>query len=350
MSNTQSLHNELAELTAAHPGFKISNDILALLLVIKIPCDSFNSIIQQLLSDLKNLTTRTVCDWLLTESQSMNPTNNETSVALTVQQKSKKSQKGDCSSKEPNNMCHLPSHAFSMHSNAKCRTQNPSLQPSRANQNPRIMGRSNPARITSTSQGLVAISMLTDAEKALLLDHPQSSHANSVTSNNSANDTEPSSTATPRKNDDGVYFANAYSAIAQSSVKSNGMISDSGANYFIFHSLERFINLRPLNPVSIKTADGSCHMTSIYAGDVLVKSFDDQHVENQMMLPNTLYCPEISINLISASQLCDAGKTSSGTFHRMKNMNFSLGEQLHATTRIQMIYGLFNQNHHLPAS
>lgn len=62
VSNTQSLHNELAELTTAHPGFKLSDEILALLLVIKLPRDSFNSIIQQLLSDLKNLTTSTVFD------------------------------------------------------------------------------------------------------------------------------------------------------------------------------------------------------------------------------------------------------------------------------------------------
>lgn len=62
VSNTQSLHNKLAELTTAHPGFKLSDEILALLIVIKLPRDSFNSIIQQLLSDLKNLTTSTVFD------------------------------------------------------------------------------------------------------------------------------------------------------------------------------------------------------------------------------------------------------------------------------------------------
>lgn len=85
-----------------------------------------------------------------------------------------------------------------------------------------------------------------------------------------------------------VYFANAYSATAQSSIKSDDMISDSGADRFIFHLLERFVNLKPITPVSIKTADGSCHMTSHYAGDAIVKSFDEHQTEHQMLLPNTL--------------------------------------------------------------
>lgn len=65
-SNTQSLHNKFAELTTAHPGFKLSNEILALLLAIKLPRETFNYSIQQLLSDLKNLTTGAVFDrfWL----------------------------------------------------------------------------------------------------------------------------------------------------------------------------------------------------------------------------------------------------------------------------------------------
>lgn len=62
VSNTQSLHNELAKLTTSHLGFKLSDEILALLLVIKLPRDLFNSIIQQLLSDLKNLSTSLVFD------------------------------------------------------------------------------------------------------------------------------------------------------------------------------------------------------------------------------------------------------------------------------------------------
>lgn len=93
VSNTQSLHNELAELSTSHPGFQMTDEILALLLVIKLPRNNFNSIIQQFLSDIKNLTTGVVFDRLLTESQSMKPVSEESSTALAA--KSRKAPKGD---------------------------------------------------------------------------------------------------------------------------------------------------------------------------------------------------------------------------------------------------------------
>lgn len=85
VSNTQLLHKKLAELTTNHPEFSLSDQILALLLVIKLPRNSFNSILQQLLSDLKSLTTNIVFDRLLRESQSMKPTADDSAVALAVQ-------------------------------------------------------------------------------------------------------------------------------------------------------------------------------------------------------------------------------------------------------------------------
>lgn len=166
----------------------------------------------------------------------MKPSAEDSTVALTVQQKLKRASKGDRSSKSPNNLCHLPSHALSILSNAECRTQSPSLQPTRPTTQPRPMGRSNHHSNTPTSRGLAAISMLTDAEKARLFDYLQSSHANTVTPNQSAAPDATSSTSTSNANNNVVYFANAYLAIAQSQVKSNDMISDSGADRFIFHS------------------------------------------------------------------------------------------------------------------
>lgn len=65
-SNTQSLHNKLSELTTTNPGFKLNNEILALLLVIKLPHKQFNSLIQNLLSDLKRLSMDTLFNRLLT--------------------------------------------------------------------------------------------------------------------------------------------------------------------------------------------------------------------------------------------------------------------------------------------
>lgn len=177
----------------------------------------------------------------------MKPVHDDMSTVLAVQQKQKKavSAKGDRSSKEPNALCHLPSHSLSMHSNSECRSQNPSLPPIRSSQAPRPMGRAPvPNPPLATSRGLAAISMLSDNEKARLFDHLHHAQANAATSHPPSNTTATQSTAAhDDSKDQTVYFANAYSAVARSSTKSEDMISDSGADRFIFHSIEEFLNL-----------------------------------------------------------------------------------------------------------
>lgn len=87
ISNTKLLHNELNELTSTQPGFELNNEILALLLAIKLPREQFNSLIQNLLSDLKSLSPDSVFNCLLTESQSMKPSSDDNTLALSAQQK-----------------------------------------------------------------------------------------------------------------------------------------------------------------------------------------------------------------------------------------------------------------------
>lgn len=111
------------------------------------------------------------------------------------------------------------------------------------------------------------------------------------------------------------------------------MVSDTGADRFIFHSLEHFINLQPITHVSIKTADGSCHLTAHYAGDTLIKSLDEEGRAHSMLLPDMLYCPEISINLISAARLCDIGASFVGNSSRMIYRNLKTDEEMHAVRR-----------------
>lgn len=52
-----------------------------------------------------------------------------------------------------------------------------------------------------------------------------------------------------------------------------------------------------------------------------------------MTLPDTLDCPEISVNLISASCPCDIGATFTGSSERMIFINEKKDKQLHATRR-----------------
>lgn len=92
----------------------------------------------------------------------------------------------------------------------------------------------------STSRGLAAISSLSDTEKVRLFDHLQSTHANLASSQPPAN---ASSDIKVEELDHTVYFANAYSALARSSTKNDDLVSDTGADRFIFHSFEQFMNL-----------------------------------------------------------------------------------------------------------
>lgn len=313
VSNTQSLHNELNELTNAHPGFKLNNEILASLLVIKLPREQFNSLIQNLLSDLKNLSTDAVFNRLLTESQSMKPnTPDDAAIAFSAQQKSRKAPKGDRTSKEPSALCHLPSHSLSIHTNAECRSQNLNLNQSRNASAPpsRPMTRHTTAPLPSSSRGLSAISALTDAEKARLFDHLQTAHANTIASRPALTESTSADINESDKKDSTVYFSNVYSAVAQSGDSADGdehMVLDTGADQFILKSKRRFVNLMPIDPIPIKTADGNCHLTATHKGDAEIDSYDDDGHKHTMTMPDALYCKDISVNLISAIRLCDIG-------------------------------------------
>lgn len=306
VSNPQSLHNKINELTNAHPGFKLNDKILAPLLVIKLPRDQFNSLIHNLLSDLKHLSTDAVFNRLLTESQSMNPNaSDDAAIAYSAQKKLRKAPKGDKSSKEPSALCHLPSHSLSTHTNAECRSQNPNLNQSRNVTAPpsRPMTRQPTAPVPSSSRGVSAISAPTDAEKARLFDHLQTAHANTIASRpGPTNSSSPEITESDKK-DSTVYFSNVYSAVAQSGRSADDdehMVLDTGAEQFIFKSKHRFVNLAPIEPIPIKTADGKCHLTATHRGDTEIESYDDDGQKHTMTMTDALYCKDILTNLISA--------------------------------------------------
>lgn len=301
------------ELTNSHPGFKLNNKILALLLVIKLPREQFNLLIQNLLSDLQNLSTDVVCNRLLTESQSMKPNiADDAAIALSAQQKFKRMPKGDRSSKEPTALCHLPSHSLSIHTNAECRPQNPSLNSSwyPAAPTARHTNRQTVTPAPTPSQGLSAISTLTDAKKARLFDHLQTAHANAVATKPASEEIGHSLTPLPDDKGSTVYLSNVYSAVAQSAApKDNNedMILDTGADQFIMNRTKQFLNLNPIDPIPIKTADGNCHLTATHRGDVEIDSYDDNGSLHTITLPDALYCKDIAVNLVSAIRLCDRG-------------------------------------------
>lgn len=154
------------------------------------------------------------------------------------------------------------------------------------------MGRvtSTPSTTTPSTRGLSAISNLTDTKKARLFDHLQSAQTN-TTNKTPADDST-------TNGEQVVYLANAYSALAQHKTKNHDMVSDSGADCFIFNSIKQFINLRATAPIAIKTADGSCNMVARHTGDAVVNSYDKNNKLHMMTLPETLHCPDILRKLI----------------------------------------------------
>lgn len=235
-------------------------------------------------------------------------------MAFSTKQKSKKITKGERTSQDPNSLCHLPLQHLLMHSDTECRTQNSSLASLRPNGNPRPMGRATSAPAPSGPQGLSEISALTDTEKEQLFDDLQTACDNTFVS--TARVTAASS---PAQNDNGDNFvdsANAYSEIAQSKTKKNDMVLDLGADIFIFDSIQCFVNMNPIKIVGIKADDCICHIEGNHCGDVLVESYEENGAAQSTILSETQYCPDISINLIPSSCLCNNVTNFTGVSER----------------------------------
>lgn len=157
--------------------------------------------------------------------------------------------------------------------------------------------------LPTSSRGLSAVAALTDAEKAHLFDHLQTAHANTVAARSSSHLNTTSAITESDDKDPTVYFSNVYSAVIQSrrpTISDDDMVLDTGADEFILKSIKFFIRMSPIAPVAIKTADGQCHLFATHRGDAEIDSFDDNGVPCKMIMPDALYCKDISVNLISA--------------------------------------------------
>lgn len=54
-----------------------------------------------------------------------------------------------------------------------------------------------------------------------------------------------------------------------------------------------------------------------HRGDAKIESYDDDGVLHTMIMPDSLYCKDISVNLISAIRLCDLGCRFEGDSTKM---------------------------------
>lgn len=131
VSGMQALHNQLAKTVSPTSNLKLSDQILALFVLISLPKDKFSSMIQQLLGDIENVTTDGVFKRLLTQAQMSNTNHESESTVVFPTQQAKKVKPKNLSSKgverisnAKDALCVYPGHQFLLHTNGNCVAQN----------------------------------------------------------------------------------------------------------------------------------------------------------------------------------------------------------------------------------
>lgn len=221
VSDTQSLRRKPAQLPTTNPGFKLSDKIWALLLVIKLTWEQFNAFIQSVLRYSKSLTTNVVFNSLFTKPLCMQQNMEDISMAVSTQQKTKKESKGDRTSKGLNALFHRSSHHMSMHSQTKCQSWSPSLSPLKPNPHLQSMGKTTSAPAPPGPQGLSEKSLPPDTGRKPLFNHLQTAHANTFSWTAQI-------PAASDAYDDVVSLTNAYSNMDWWETKNNYTVLDLG--------------------------------------------------------------------------------------------------------------------------
>lgn len=218
----QSLHNQLAKTISPTINLKLSDQILALFMLISLPKDEFSSMIQQLLGDIENVTTDTVFKRLLTQAQMTNSnTDSDLTVAFNAQSANKSKRRNDSSRVLPERnsnakdaLCIYPGHQYSLHTNGNCLAQNP---------------KSNPSKVKSKSRSIGQTS-LSDADKVRLFDRAASKATSDATTANAAVAMAAMSQVESEE-EEIVELTTAYSLIAADPVSQlSDMYIDSGTN------------------------------------------------------------------------------------------------------------------------
>lgn len=241
VSNMQSLHNQLAKMVSPTSNLKLSEQILALFVLISLPKDEFSLMIQQLLGDIENITTDGVFKQLLTQAQ-MSHTNNESesTVVFHAQQAKKSKPKNSVSkggeriSNARDALCTYPGHQYSLHTNGNCVAQKTSKH-----------------NDGTKSSRPIGQNTLSDADKVLLFDKAAAKATSDSATANAAVAMAALSTDDSDV-EDVVKLTSAYSLVANDPGSHDSeMYMDSGTNREIFNTRHKFSELHPIHPVRI---------------------------------------------------------------------------------------------------
>lgn len=85
------------------------------------------------------------------------------------------------------------------------------------------------------------------------------------------------------------------------------MYMDSGTNRDIFNSQDKFTELHPIQPVRICSANGSDDLIASQAGTVELPTYNEDDKLCHTTIKHVLFCPDVAVNLISVTRLCDVG-------------------------------------------
>lgn len=280
--------------------------------------------IQQLLGDIENVTTDTVFKRLLTQAQMSNSSiESESTVAFNAQQANKSKSKADSSRVLPERtsnakdaLCTYPGHQYSLHSNGNCIAQNSKSSQDKSKSKNDVKSK--------------PIGTLSDADKVRLFDKAASKATSDAATANAAVAMAALST-NKSGNEDIIELTTAYSLIASDPIsQSTDMYIDSGTNRDIFKTCEKFSELHSIFPVCIRSANGSDSLVATQAGTVSIDTYDEKNRVCHASIEDVLYCPEVAVNLISVSRLCDGGFSLHADADSMSFIN-SNGQKLYAT-------------------
>lgn len=105
---------------------------------------------------------------------------------------------------------------------------------------------------------------------------------------------------------------------------------DSGTNRDILNNRSKFTSLHNIRRVTIRSANGSDDLVATQAGSVELPTYDENDELCQTTVHDALYCPDVAVNLISVTRLCDKGFILSGDAHCMRFVHPN-GQKVFAT-------------------
>lgn len=288
LAKVQDLHSRVRDLTAGDPELKISDKLFSIVLINSLPRTKYATVIQQLLSNVKNLTMAQVTARLRLEAASMASDEEHFKnvyAAKTVKPDNRKV------GPKPNDLCNV--HSNPKHTNLQCFSQKDKTKPSHPNS-------------------------LTDEEmvkryKALV-----------SMSENKVSTTKVAANATAEDEGDKDSFIT-YSAFGASTHQNNldHFLIDTGANTHVASDSSLLHDIHPIDPVNINGIAGSTgKVTTSFKGTTTISCRTISGQTRTVEIKDLLLVPHAGVNLLAVSKITKDGARFSGD-----NNHISLSNQ-----------------------